>query len=524
MKLSLKLPLAFMAALAVVVAAALFGIQRLHQALDTYETSVAHSVDHERRASAMLVDFKVQVQEWKNVLLRGKDTAQRERFWGAFQKQEKAVADAARHLLADLPAGPARDKVQQFLDAHTRMSEAYRKGFADFQAADHDHQVGDKAVQGVDRAPSRLLDEAADLIGQDSARMASLAAERAGRATAISLAVMLCVCAASVVGALLFSRAVVRPIGRAVQVSQAVASGDLTAATPVNGRDEVAQLLNALHAMQHGLARVVRNVRSNADSVALASAEIAQGNNDLSARTEQQASALEQTSASMEELSTTVQANADNAQQAKQLAATASQVAAHGGQVVADVVRTMQGIHDSSRQIADIIGVIDSIAFQTNILALNAAVEAARAGEQGRGFAVVASEVRTLAQRSADAAKEIRGLISASVGRVEEGTQLVDRAGSTMDEVVQSIERVSHIVAEISTASSEQSQGVRQVGEAITQMDQATQQNAALVEESAAAADGLKRQAQALVEAVAVFRLGAGDKPPAPPRAALVAG
>ncbi|MCB1973320.1 MAG: HAMP domain-containing protein, partial [Burkholderiaceae bacterium] len=290
-------------------------------------------------------------------------------------------------------------------------------------------------------------------------------------ATTISLVVMLVVCALGIAGAVAFSRTVVNPLDNAVRVSQAVASGDLTRATPAQGKDEIALLLNALHAMQTSLSHVVSNVRNNAHSVASASAQIAQGNNDLSARTEQQASALEETSASMEELNSTVQANADNARQANQLAVSASTVAVQGGDVVAEVVTTMKGINDSSKKIADIIGVIDGIAFQTNILALNAAVEAARAGDQGRGFAVVASEVRSLAQRSAEAAKEIKGLIHASVERVEQGTMLVDKAGATMTEVVASIRRVTDIVGEISAASNEQSMGVSQVGEAITQMD-----------------------------------------------------
>ena len=322
---------------------------------------------------------------------------------------------------------------------------------------------------------------------------------------------MLVVCALGIAGAIAFSRTVVNPLDNAVRVSQAVASGDLTVARHVQGKDEIALLLNALHDMQISLSHVVSNVRNNADSVAAASTEIAQGNNDLSARTEQQASALEQTSASMEELSSTVQANAENARTANQLAVSASTVAVQGGDVVAEVVTTMKGINDSSRKIADIISVIDGIAFQTNILALNAAVEAARAGEQGRGFAVVAGEVRSLAQRSAEAAKEIKTLIHASVERVELGTTLVDKAGATMNQVVSAIRRVTDIVGEISAASSEQSAGVAQVGDAITEMDQATQQNAALVEQSAAAADSLKVQAQQLVQAVAVFRLADTD-------------
>ena len=520
MKLSLKLPVAFLAALLLLMGAALFGIQQLNQALAVYETSVAQSYAQERKAATMLQDFKVQVQEWKNVLLRGKDSAQRERYWAAFQKQERIVAQDSSQLLGELPPGPALDKVRAFSQALERMGAAYRKGYEAFQAADHDPQAGDMAVQGMDREPSKLLDEAAELIAKASADTAGQAAQRASQATTVSLIVMVAVCAASVVGALLFSRSVVRPIGQAVQASQAVAKGDLTVAAPSAGRDEIAQLLNALHDMQGSLALVVQRVRTNANSVAGASAEIAQGNNDLSMRTEQQASALEQTSASMEELSSTVQANADNARQASQLATDASVVAVRGGDVVSEVVSTMRGINDSSKQIADIIGVIDGIAFQTNILALNAAVEAARAGEQGRGFAVVASEVRSLAQRSAQAAKEIKGLIHTSVERVEQGTALVDQAGSTMTDVVAAIQRVTHIVGEISAASAEQSQGVAQVGEAITQTDQVTQQNPALVEESAAAADSLKRQARQLVDAVAFFRVSAQESASPPPPAA----
>ena len=276
------------------------------------------------------------------------------------------------------------------------------------------------------------------------------------------------------------------------------------------------QLLQALLQMRDNLARVVSGVRGYAEGVSTASAEIAQGNHDLSSRTESQASALEETAASMEQLNATVRQNADSAQQASQLAASASTVAVQGGEVVAQVVDTMHGINESSRKIADIIGVIDGIAFQTNILALNAAVEAARAGEQGRGFAVVASEVRSLAGRSAEAAKEIKQLITDSVQRVEQGSQLADKAGSTMTEVVGAIRRVTDIMGEISAASREQSSGVAQVGEAVTQMDQATQQNAALVEESSAAASSLSQQAGDLVQAVAVFKLAGHGSVAAP--------
>ncbi|MFG6486308.1 methyl-accepting chemotaxis protein [Roseateles sp. BYS78W] len=316
--------------------------------------------------------------------------------------------------------------------------------------------------------------------------------------------------AAALVAGALITRSLTRALGAEPAVlSEAVsrvADGDLSQSLDVE-RVDTTSVLASLARMQSSLSGVVANVRANSESVATASSQIAQGNQDLSQRTEEQASALQQTAATMEELNTTVRNNTDNAKQANQLAQGASAIAAKGGEVVGQVVTTMQGISESSRKIGDIIGVIDGIAFQTNILALNAAVEAARAGEQGRGFAVVAGEVRTLAQRSAEAAKEIKGLIGRSVEQVEQGSVLVDQAGQTMGEIVGSIKRVSDIVAEISTASQEQSSGISQVGDAVGQMDQVTQQNAALVEEGAAAAESLKGQAQQLVQAVAVFKL-----------------
>jgi methyl-accepting chemotaxis protein len=334
-------------------------------------------------------------------------------------------------------------------------------------------------------------------------------------ATAVLVSIM-----AGLALAWFITRSITQPINSAVKIAQTVASGDLGSRIEVNSQDETGQLMQALKDMNDSLVGIVGKVRSGTDTIATASSQIAAGNHDLSSRTEQQASSLEETAASMEELTSTVKQNADNARQANQLAVSASSVAVKGGCVVAEVVGTMGAINASSRKIVDIIGVIDGIAFQTNILALNAAVEAARAGEQGRGFAVVAAEVRNLAQRSASAAKEIKTLIGDSVDKVEEGSKQVAEAGRTMDEIVDSVKRVTDIMAEITAASQEQTSGIEQINQAITQMDQVTQQNAALVEEAAAAASSLQEQAGELSQVVSVFRLGGGDVlDPAPQRA-----
>ena len=432
---------------------------------------------------------------------------------------DEAKASTARgndiiKALAALPIAPGEqpllDKFNAartaYLGARDPMMAAKRAGNADEANRIYDSQfavVGPAYVAAL----KAVLDYQHDSIDEMNARIADDAASGKTRLMALgAVAIVL-----GAVLALLLTRSITRPLASAVSAANEFANGDLTSTITVQGHDEPAQLLRAMERMRSSLAVVVSHVRQGSESVATASAQIAQGNNDLSARTEQQASALEETAASMEQLNATVRQNADNARQANQLSMVASTVAIKGGEVVGQVVETMKGINDSSRKISDIIGVIDGIAFQTNILALNAAVEAARAGEQGRGFAVVATEVRSLAGRSAAAAKEIKDLIGASVQRVAEGTALVDKAGATMTEVVTSIRRVTDIMGEISSASNEQSTGVSQVGEAVTQMDQATQQNAALVEEMAAAASSLQSQAQELVQAVAVFRLGANE-------------
>jgi methyl-accepting chemotaxis protein len=300
---------------------------------------------------------------------------------------------------------------------------------------------------------------------------------------------------------------ITRPLTNAVRVARAVADGDLTSDITVTSKDETGQLMQALKDMNNHLARMICELRDGIETIAIASREVASGNQDLSSRTEQQASSLEETASSMEELTATVKQNADNAQQANQLAGSASDIAAKGGAVVGEVVITMESINESSKKVVDIIGVIDSIAFQTNILALNAAVEAARAGEQGRGFAVVATEVRSLAQRSAAAAKEIKTLIDDSVGKVGAGAKLVNQAGATMDQVVESVKRVTDIMGEITSASREQTSGIEQINQAISQMDQVTQQNAALVEEAAAASEGMQDQSRKLADAVGMFKI-----------------
>ena len=375
-----------------------------------------------------------------------------------------------------------------------------------------------KDVRPLQSAYFKAID-AAEAFQQDAAHGTGQAV-KTSVGTAVFLFTLLTGVAVAVGSLLAFviTRGLIRQLGAepgtVTDLARNVADGDLSVSITVRAGDH-SSLMASMKVMRDSLSSVVLNVRQNADSVATASSQIAQGNLDLSQRTEEQASALEETAASMEQLSSTVMQNADNAAQANQLALSASGVASEGGKVVGQVIDTMRGINESSRRISDIISVIDSIAFQTNILALNAAVEAARAGDQGRGFSVVAAEVRNLAQRSAEAAKEIKTLISTSVERVEQGTTLVDRAGETMTEIVGSIRRVTDIVSEISAASREQSAGVSQVGEAITQMDQTTQQNAALVEEGAAAAESLRQQAQQLVQAVAVFKLPSNGQAPA---------
>ena len=400
----------------------------------------------------------------------------------------------------------AFDKVgelrKSYLAARDSITEAKKQG--DTARA---KQIFDQQFQDA----SRAYLEGIRLVAQqqrDQLDAAIDGLEKTNRRARIALAVFGLV--ALVTGGALavwLTRSITRPLGQAAEVAESIARFDLTGRIAAGGSDETGQLLRALDAMQGALLRLIGEVRGSTDSIGTASAEIASGNMDLSARTEQTASNLQQAAASLTELTGTVRQTADAAQTANQLASSAAETAQRGGAVMGQVVATMGEISDSSRRIADIIGVIDGIAFQTNILALNAAVEAARAGEQGRGFAVVAGEVRSLAQRSAEAAKEIKSLIATSVERVESGSRLVSDAGTTMTDIVTSVQRVTDIIAEIQAASQEQSDGINQVNAAVGHLDQMTQQNAALVEEAASAAESLKDQARRLSAAIAVFRL-----------------
>jgi methyl-accepting chemotaxis protein len=510
-RMSVKLTVSFLTVIglcALLGATALLALSRLQDAADDLATRWLPVVGHAATIRATLIEIRD--LELKHT--RAPDASYMSEYEDRIV-EARARIQTVLDRQAQLPQGEEEKKLlvafRKNLDAYAgtmdRVLALSRGG-----KQDDAREISDGAAKiAVDESLASIdqLSELAFVRGKAASENAHAVYRSAKTGMTVLLATALTI---GLVFAVAITRNLILQLGgeplHAAEVARAVASGDLTTPIKLEAHDR-SSLMAALKEMQMSLSLLVASVRQTAELVSTASAEIAQGNSDLSGRTEQQASSLQQTSASMEELGTTVAQNAESARQADALARNASQVAAKGGSVVSQVVDTMRGINESSKRIADIIGVIDGIAFQTNILALNAAVEAARAGEQGRGFAVVASEVRNLAQRSAQAAKEIKALISASVERVHMGTQQVDQAGATMAEVVSAVNRMTDIMGSISAASEQQSSGVRQVGEAVNQMDRTTQQNASLVEQSAAAAESLRRQARELVEAVAVFRV-----------------
>ena len=436
--------------------------------------------------------------------LRDEIVASREAFVVSIKRlQELLFLDEGKALLA---------KIEQargiYVQSQTKFYALLDAG--DMEGATHELQTVTLVQLALISQYCQDLSDLQNRLAQEDGAQAVAAADWARW---IVIATGLIAAALGMGLAWVITRSITRPLVQAVGVAQSVAQGQLGNAMVIDRSDETGDLLQTLQAMDQSLVQIVNNVRQGSDAIATATTQIATGNLDLSGRTEEQASALEQTTAAMHELSGTVAQNYESGKQASALAETAAQVAMRGGKVVAEVVDTMEAINTSSRKIADIIGIIDSIAFQTNILALNAAVEAARAGEQGRGFAVVASEVRALAGRSADAAREIKGLIAESVGNVSNGSTQVEKAGSTMDEIVVSVRRVADIMREMSEASQDQTVGIAQINQAMQQMDQVTQENAALVEEAAAAAQSLQSQAQALVHTVSVFHTPASSQP-----------
>ena len=446
-------------------------------------------------------------------LLIAADDAQTARVRQRIEINKKTISDALATLdqLIYLPEGKAllatlKDARAKYVAAFSKVAKLIAEGKKD-EAISAMNAETLPALDALQEPISKLADLQKNIVVASSAEVQ----QNITSASTLLLALGLVGLVLGMGSAYWITRSITSPMRQAVQLARTVASGDLSGHIEATTKDESGQLLQALGDMNASLVHIVQQVRSGAESMATATSQIAAGNMDLSSRTEEQASALEQTAASMEEIASTVKENFESGRHANQLAGSASDVAVKGGAVVSQVVHTMEAINVSSRKIADIIGEIDGIAFQTNILALNAAVEAARAGEQGRGFAVVASEVRTLAGRSASAAKEIKTLIAASVEQVTQGCKLVEQAGSTMDEIVVSVRRVTDLMGEITTASQDQSLGLDQVNQAISQMDEVTQANAALVEQAAAAAQSLEHQAQTMVQVVSVFKLGTGD-------------
>ena len=497
---------------AIVAGIGIFNMSRMHEQAERAYASDLLGISATKEANINLIYIG---RSMRNAMLSS-DAADKAKYLDAVGSARKTLQqhlDAARPLFRTVLArqlfGEIDNALAQYDTGRTELAKMIADETPEGKAAAVAFAFGPLAQK------AGLVDDKLTALGMNKEKAAAASAAEAGRMYADSRTLMVALVIVSLVAGIGIGLGITRSLTRqlggepayAVQVAGAIAAGELSGKIDTRPGDKTS-LLFAMEAMRASLVTIVDKVRSGTDTIATASNQIAMGNLDLSSRTEQQASSLEETASSMEELTSTVKQNADNARQANVLAMSASEVAQRGGMVVSKVVDTMASINDSSRKIVDIIGVIDGIAFQTNILALNAAVEAARAGEQGRGFAVVASEVRNLAQRSAAAAKEIKTLINDSVEKVDAGGKLVDQAGVTMADIVQSITRVTDIMSEIASASIEQTMGIEQINAAISQMDEVTQQNAALVEEAAAAAGAMQEQAAMLSEVVSVFKIG----------------
>jgi methyl-accepting chemotaxis protein len=508
LNISTRLMLGFGVLIAMTLVMLILGVY----AVATLDKRLDHIVHRNYKDTMDTVDIRETVNEVSRAVYNlgvTQDAEKRRADVTRLEGSENAIKKNLETLKASLAAGDGAPILKKTLDAYAGYAAARGKVLA--LALGNTETELEKAIQQDLRPAQNRLFNALDSVVNFHAERMEQSAQEAAKLAKIAKMLLAGIGALALISGVLFSiwigRSIARPTQAASQLTMAIAEGDLTRPVVATSKDELGQLLTALEKMRRSLTQEASTIRRSAEKVALASQEIARGSADMSNKADQQAAQLEETASSMEQLTVTVKQNADNAGRANELAANASEVASRGGAAVRGVVGTMQGISESSRRISDIIGVIDSIAFQTNILALNAAVEAARAGEQGRGFAVVAAEVRSLAQRSAQAAKEITGLIQSSTVQVDAGAKLVENAGTTMDEIVAAVKNVTDIISGISNASHEQLDGIEQVNQAVSQMSAATQQNTAVVGQSAAAAESLAGQARELITAVARFKL-----------------